>query len=252
MENAGHRVVEFLAERVSRRSPRSASWCSAARATTAAMAWWSRGSCSRAFASASAARGAAGRSRRVEGRCGGELQDAAGLRLPGAAGDSGRSAACATLVVDALLGTGINGPATGRMLEGIREINQRFSAGQGGGGGSFRRGCPAIRGEPVGEFARADYTVTFTAPKVAQVLPPNCDHVGELRGGRDRQPAESLYEEARLSLVEPAMFRDLLAPRARAGTREPSGTCWWWLDRAARPARRRWPEWRRCAPARAW
>src|SRR5262245_6412318 len=29
----------------------------------------------------------------------------------------------ATLVIDALLGTGITGPAEGRMLEGIREIN---------------------------------------------------------------------------------------------------------------------------------
>jgi NAD(P)H-hydrate epimerase len=32
----------------------------------------------------------------------------------------------ATLVVDALLGTGINGPAAGVMLEGIREINGGF------------------------------------------------------------------------------------------------------------------------------
>ena len=32
----------------------------------------------------------------------------------------------ATLVVDALLGTGIAGPAAGRMLEGIREINRGF------------------------------------------------------------------------------------------------------------------------------
>src|ERR1700684_107235 len=33
----------------------------------------------------------------------------------------------ATLVVDALLGTGVSGPAAGRALEGIREINDGFS-----------------------------------------------------------------------------------------------------------------------------
>src|SRR5580700_11095744 len=32
----------------------------------------------------------------------------------------------ATLLIDALLGTGIAGPASGPMLEGIREINQGF------------------------------------------------------------------------------------------------------------------------------
>ena len=35
-------------------------------------------------------------------------------------------ARCATLVIDALLGTGISGPAAGAMLEGIREINSGF------------------------------------------------------------------------------------------------------------------------------
>ena len=39
---------------------------------------------------------------------------------------SRREARIATLVVDALLGTGITGPATGRMLDGIREINSGF------------------------------------------------------------------------------------------------------------------------------
>ena len=36
------------------------------------------------------------------------------------------AARLATVVVDALLGTGINGPATGAMLEAIREINHGF------------------------------------------------------------------------------------------------------------------------------
>src|SRR5207253_6664092 len=65
-------------------------------------------------------------------------------------------------------------------------------------------------------FARADYTVTFTAPKVAHVMPPNCDHVGELVVGAIGSPPE-LYSEVQRALIEPRMFRDLLAPRPRGG-----------------------------------
>jgi NAD(P)H-hydrate epimerase len=68
----------------------------------------------------------------------------------------------------------------------------------------------------VGEFARADYTVTFTAPKVSQVLPPNCDHVGELVVGPIGSPAD-LYDHVWLSQVAPEMFRGLLAPRPLDG-----------------------------------
>jgi NAD(P)H-hydrate epimerase len=121
----------------------------------------------------------------------------------------------ATLVVDALLGTGINGPATGAMLEGIREINRGFPLAQ-VVAVDIPSGMPSDSGNPVGEFARADYTVTFTAPKAAQVLPPNCDGVGELVVGPIGSPPE-LYEDVWLSLLEPEMFEELLAPRPPGG-----------------------------------
>ena len=99
----------------------------------------------------------------------------------------------ATLVVDALLGTGISGPATGAMLEGIREINGGFPLAK-VVAVDIPSGMPSDSGEPVGEFARADYTVTFTAPKVGQVLPPNCDGVGELvvAGSREKSGAAAM------------------------------------------------------------
>ncbi len=121
----------------------------------------------------------------------------------------------ATLVVDALLGTGITGPATGAMLEAIREINRGFPLAK-VVAVDLPSGMPTDSGEPVGECARADATVTFTAPKPAHVMPPNCDHIGELRVGPIGSP-ESLYREARLSLVAPEMFHGLLAPRAPGG-----------------------------------
>ena len=124
----------------------------------------------------------------------------------------------ATLVVDALLGTGISGPATGRMLEGIREVNQGFPLAQ-VVAVDIPSGLPSDSGNPVGEFARANATVTFTAPKIGQVLPPNCDHVGRLIVRPIGSPA-ALWENDDgifLSLIEPAMFRHLLAPRPRSG-----------------------------------
>jgi NAD(P)H-hydrate epimerase len=120
----------------------------------------------------------------------------------------------ATLVVDALLGTGVNGAARGPMLEGIREINAGFPLAK-VVAVDLPSGMPSDSGEPVGETARADYTVTFTAPKVAHVLPPNCDSVGELVVRPIGSPPEMFEEDDSISLalVEPAMFRHLLAPR---------------------------------------
>jgi NAD(P)H-hydrate epimerase len=101
------------------------------------------------------------------------------------------------------------------MLEAIREINCAFPLAK-VVAVDIPSGMPADAGEPVGEFARAHATVTFTAPKIAHVLPPNCDHVGELRVGAIGSPPR-FYQDVWRALVEPSMFRDLLAPRPRAG-----------------------------------
>jgi NAD(P)H-hydrate epimerase len=101
------------------------------------------------------------------------------------------------------------------MLEGIREINGGFPLAK-VVAVDIPSGMPSDSGEPVGEFARADYTVTFTAPKAGQVLPPNCDGVGELVVGPIGSPPE-LYEDVWLSLLEPEMFEELLEPRPPGG-----------------------------------
>ena len=84
-----------------------------------------------------------------------------------------------TLVIDALLGTGLRGPAEGLYLRMIRDVNARL------GQGSvvavdIPSGLASDTGERLGEAVRADHTVTFTAPKVGQIFPPNCEAVGEL------------------------------------------------------------------------
>ena len=157
----------------------------------------------------------------------------------------------ATLVVDALLGTGVSGPATGRMLEGIREINHGFPLAK-VVAVDMPSGMPSDSGEPAGEFARADYTVTFTAPKVAQAMPPNCDHIGELVVGAIGSPPDAVRGRTALAGGAGDVPRTAGAARPGGTQGNVTATCWWSAGRAARPARRRWPGWPRCARARDW
>jgi len=144
-----------------------------------------------------------------------EMLRACGCAL---AGEISPRARLASLVIDALLGTGVSGPAAGRSLEGIREINIGFPLAK-VVAVDIPSGMPSDSGEPAGEFARADATVTFTAPKVGQVLAPNCDCVGELVVAPIGSPP-ALYEDDDalfLSLIEPRMFAGLLEPRPPSG-----------------------------------
>lgn len=117
----------------------------------------------------------------------------------------------ATLVVDALLGTGLDGPARGRAAEWIREMNTGFPAAR-----IVSIDIPSGLHEE-GESVRPEATVTFTAPKPEQVLPPTCDRTGELHVVEIGTPRAWLEQNAELwlNLIEPAHFARLLAPRRR-------------------------------------
>jgi NAD(P)H-hydrate epimerase len=85
-----------------------------------------------------------------------------------------------SLLVDAILGTGLAGPVEGFYREVILDLNRNFA--------SIPlvavdvpSGMPSDTGEALGSALHADYTVTFTAPKLCHVFPPNCERVGELR-----------------------------------------------------------------------
>jgi NAD(P)H-hydrate epimerase len=121
----------------------------------------------------------------------------------------------ATLVLDAILGTGITGAAQGVALEAIREINRGFPMAQ-VVAVDIPSGMPSDSGTPTGEFARASATVTFTAPKVAHAMPPNCDSMGDFVVGQIGSPA-ALYQGASLELLEPEMFARLMTPRPLSG-----------------------------------
>lgn len=121
----------------------------------------------------------------------------------------------ATLVVDALLGTGISGPATGVIAQAISQINSHFPSAK-VVAVDIPSGMSSDSGESGGKVARADYTVTFTAPKLGQVLPPNCDSIGELIVRPIGSPPELLVD-VKLDLIEASMFSRVLAPRPPGG-----------------------------------
>ncbi len=144
---------------------------------------------------------------------------AANLRMLEASGvgfslDVPAEAHRATLVVDALLGTGLEGPARGRPLELIRAIN---SLGVPVAAVDVPSGMESDRAALPPEFVHARHTVTFTAPKVCHALAPSCDHLGALHvmpiGSRS-----SLYEDDPslwLTLTASGSFRKLFAARPK-------------------------------------
>ncbi|HEX6896185.1 MAG TPA: NAD(P)H-hydrate dehydratase [Bryobacteraceae bacterium] len=120
----------------------------------------------------------------------------------------------ATLLVDALLGTGIHGPATGRSAELIGAINRQFPLAK-IVSVDLPSGLDSDSGAVAGDAVRADHTVTFTAPKICQVLSPACELAGELHVAPIGSPPE-LYEKddaVWLALSEPALFAHLFRPR---------------------------------------
>jgi ADP-dependent NAD(P)H-hydrate dehydratase / NAD(P)H-hydrate epimerase len=108
----------------------------------------------------------------------------------------------ATIVVDALLGTGFKGEVQGRYAELIRSINE-----------DFPKAKIVAVDIPSALQVRADITVTFAAPKVDMVIGSGAENVGKLIVADIGIPGEFLQSE--LHLAEPRDFAALLGPRKR-------------------------------------
>jgi NAD(P)H-hydrate epimerase len=136
--------------------------------------------------------------------------------VAGPLGEVPAAAREADLLIDAVLGTGVNGAAQGIPLEAIRMINTQFPRAK-VVAVDVPSGLPTDTGNLLGEFVRADYTVTFTAYKLGQILSPACDHMGELHLGAIGTPLEMLESDAalRTSLITPEWIAPLFAPRSR-------------------------------------
>lgn len=108
-------------------------------------------------------------------------QNLAMLRASGVRENRGfnREMRLATLVVDALLGTGLRGAARGPEADAIIEMNAAFPFAK-VVAVDLPSGISGASGALPGDFVRADATVTFTAPKVCHAMPPACNLMGAL------------------------------------------------------------------------
>ena len=83
-----------------------------------------------------------------------------------------------TLVIDAILGTGLSKPLEGFLLEVVRDLNKGFTQAH-IVAVDLPTGMSSDTGELIGECMKAEASVTFTAPKMGHVFPPACEYVGE-------------------------------------------------------------------------
>jgi hydroxyethylthiazole kinase-like uncharacterized protein yjeF len=120
----------------------------------------------------------------------------------------------ATLVIDAILGTGLSKPLSGFLLDVVRDIPVAFPKAK-VVAVDLPTGVSADTGELIGESVRADASVTFTAPKIAHVFPPACERVGEWVVRPIGTPAEALEEnpEFYLNVLLPHELEWLVRPR---------------------------------------
>src|SRR5579863_8646780 len=99
-----------------------------------------------------------------------------------------------TLLIDAVLGTGLSKPLEGFLLEVVRDINRDFPTAR-IVSIDLPSGVSADTGDLIGECVHADATVTFTAPKLAHVFPPACEFAGEWAMKQIGTPLEALEQD---------------------------------------------------------
>jgi NAD(P)H-hydrate epimerase len=119
------------------------------------------------------------------------------------------------VIVDALLGTGVRGPAEGLFQQVMEDVNRNRPPGSSVVSVDIPSGLLADTGEMPGEAIGANYTVTFTAPK-----PCLLSGTGNLLTGRlvvrDIGSPPELIEEVgkgMLRWVEPRELETLALPR---------------------------------------
>ncbi|MGA9996087.1 MAG: NAD(P)H-hydrate dehydratase [Pyrinomonadaceae bacterium] len=122
------------------------------------------------------------------------------------------------IIVDALFGTGLTRPLAGVHLQVVEHLAMIREARERAQDSEplivsldLPSGLNADSANPVGETAQADLTITFTAPKPANVLPPAAHYNGQLIIANIGSPPALLEATAsKLFLVEANDARDWL------------------------------------------
>jgi NAD(P)H-hydrate epimerase len=116
-------------------------------------------------------------------------------------------------IIDALLGTGLQGAPRGIYKMIIEDINQSLSEvvaidiPSGLSGDTYKVSGAAVE---------ADYTITFCCPKIPHVFPPAENYIGELEVADINIPDRAVLEEKTfLNLVEKELVYALLPQRRR-------------------------------------
>jgi hydroxyethylthiazole kinase-like uncharacterized protein yjeF len=128
------------------------------------------------------------------------------------------------VIVDALLGTGIRGAATGLLALVIENIN-RYSQDAKAAWPAWivavdtPSGLPSDGQAAEGPVLRAHLTVTFTAPKIGQLISPDAGNCGALAVREIGTPAALVEEvgKGKLRWAGPEEFSDLPLQRAADG-----------------------------------
>lgn len=119
----------------------------------------------------------------------------------------------ATLLIDAILGTGLTKPASGFYGKVIEDINtcEAYTIAV-----DIPSGLSSDTFQIIGPCVEADLTITLAAPKIAHVFPPAEEMVGELVVADISVPPE-LFEDDRLKLelVEEKRIIPYFQPRKR-------------------------------------
>ncbi len=131
-------------------------------------------------------------------------------------GNSRNSLAGASVIVDALLGTGLRGPVDGLLAHVIQDVNQHdqrtcvVSV-------DIPSGLSGDSGEVAGPAIAADYTITFTAPKTGMIAAAARASVGRLTVADIGSPRELIEEisQSKIRWLEPWELRSL--PVGRKG-----------------------------------
>src|SRR5713101_1752034 len=117
------------------------------------------------------------------------------------------------VVVDAILGTGLNKPPTGLYAEAIETLNalQKPIVAV-----DIPSGLSADGGQLHGAYVQATYTVTFALPKRGLLLYPAADAVGELHIVDIGIPSQAIEAEGiQVALLEKNDIRHMLPHRRR-------------------------------------
>lgn len=117
----------------------------------------------------------------------------------------------ADVVIDALFGTGLTRPVEGSLAEAIVAINN-YNGTATIVSVDIPSGLSSDSGQPIGPHVRADLTVSFTAPKIGNVISPAAEANGKLVIAPIGTP-DWLIEQAsgsQIELVEESLVQDWL------------------------------------------